>query len=79
MERLTFEGNFCDIALCFEAYCKEDGCSQKKVWDRLKYYEDNIEVLLERAERRLEGECVNGDAHTQAYWRGYLDAIRRLT
>lgn len=40
MERLTFEGNFCDIALCLATECKEDGCSQKRVWDRLKEYED---------------------------------------
>ena len=41
MERLTFEGNFCDIAQCRELPCKYDGnCSQKKVWERLKAYED---------------------------------------
>ena len=40
MERLTFEGNFCDIAQCHEL-CKYDGnCSQKQVWERLKAYED---------------------------------------
>lgn len=41
MERLTYEGNFCDIALCKEAKCPYDGgCSQKQVWERLKQYED---------------------------------------
>lgn len=41
MERLTFEGNFCDIAQCRELPCKYDGnCSQKEVWERLKAYED---------------------------------------
>ena len=41
MERLTFEGNFCDIAQCRELPCKYDGnCSQKQVWERLKVYED---------------------------------------
>lgn len=41
MERLTFEGNFCDIAQCRELPCKYDGnCSQKQVWERLKAYED---------------------------------------
>lgn len=41
MERLTFEGNFCDIAQCNELPCKYDGnCSQKQVWERLKAYED---------------------------------------
>ena len=41
MERLTFEGNFCDIAQCRELPCLHDGaCSQRKVWERLKAYED---------------------------------------
>ena len=39
MNRLTFEGNFCDIALCAEAHCTEP-CSQRKTWERLKEYED---------------------------------------
>ena len=41
MERLTFEGNFCDIAQCKEISCPYNGaCSQRKVWERLKAYED---------------------------------------
>lgn len=41
MDRLTFEGNFCDIARCNAAVCPCGGsCTQKKVWERLKYYED---------------------------------------
>ena len=41
MERLTFEGNFCDIARCGHQTCPyKDGCSQKQVWERLKAYED---------------------------------------
>ena len=41
MERLTFEGNFCEIALCKEVKCPYDtACSQKQVWERLKAYED---------------------------------------
>lgn len=41
MERLTFEGNFCDIARCRELPCKYDGnCTQRQVWERLKAYED---------------------------------------
>lgn len=41
MERLTFEGNFCDIAQCRELPCPYNGsCSQKEVWERLKAYED---------------------------------------
>lgn len=42
MERLTFEGNFCDIARCKEVKCPYDtNCSQKQVWERLKQYEDS--------------------------------------
>lgn len=41
MERLTFDGNFCDIAQCKELPCPYNGsCSQRKVWERLKAYED---------------------------------------
>lgn len=41
MERLTFEGNFCEIARCKEVKCPYDtDCSQKQVWERLKAYED---------------------------------------
>lgn len=41
MERLTFDGNFCDIAQCTAMPCQYGGnCDQKKVWDRLKEYED---------------------------------------
>ena len=44
MKRLTFEGNFCDIAMCREtpggSFCEDGYCSQRKVWERLKQYED---------------------------------------
>ena len=44
MDRLTFEGNFCDIAMCREtpggSFCEDGYCSQRKVWERLKQYED---------------------------------------
>lgn len=54
MERLTFEGNFCDIAQCRELPCPYNGsCSQRKVWERLKAYEDT----------GLEpGQCENAKA-----------------
>ena len=43
MERLTFEGNFCDIAQCTNtpggSFCENGTCSQRKVWERLKAYE----------------------------------------
>ena len=44
MNRLTFEGNFCDVAMCREtpggSFCEDAYCSQRKVWERLKQYED---------------------------------------
>ena len=44
MDRLTFEGDFCDIAQCIErrysSFCEDGACSQRKVWERLKRYED---------------------------------------
>lgn len=41
MERITFEGNFCDISMCQENPCPYNGmCSQRKTWERLKKYED---------------------------------------
>lgn len=41
MARLTFGGNFCDIAQCQENFCHYNGsCSQREVWERLKQYED---------------------------------------
>lgn len=44
MKRLTFEGNFCDIAMCGEvrggSFCEDGACSQRKIWERLKATED---------------------------------------
>lgn len=44
MDRLTFEGNFCDISRCQNtpggSFCKDGACSQRKAWERLKEYED---------------------------------------
>lgn len=45
MERLTYEGCFCDIASCCEPACYGP-CSQRKVWERLKEYEDAEEKGL---------------------------------
>lgn len=44
MKRLTFDGNFCDIAICGEvrggSFCEDGVCSQRAVWERLKALED---------------------------------------
>lgn len=61
MERLTFEGNFCDIAQCRELPCKYDGnCSQKQVWERLKAYEDAGLSPQACAEAREIEETLSG-------------------
>ena len=61
MERLTFEGNFCDIAQCRELPCKYDeNCTQRMVWERLKAYEDaglmpkEVAALMELFEYALK-------------------------
>lgn len=62
MERLTFEGNFCDIARCKEVKCPYDtACSQKQVWERLKAYEDTgltPERCAEFARADAEGRYI---------------------
>ncbi len=61
MERLTFEGNFCDIAQCRELPCKYDGnCTQKQVWERLKAYEDAGLSPQACAEAREIEETLSG-------------------
>lgn len=61
MERLTFEGNFCDIAQCRELPCKYDGgCAQKEVWERLKAYEDSRLSPQACAEAREIEETLSG-------------------
>ena len=41
MERLTFDGNFCDISQCRELSCpRNTACTQRQVWETLKAYED---------------------------------------
>lgn len=62
MERLTFEGNFCDIAQCKEIPCPYNGeCSQREVWERLKAYEDTgltPERCAEFARADAEGRYI---------------------
>lgn len=61
MERLTFEGNFCEIARCGYPTCPyKDGCSQKQVWERLKRYEDTKRTpeQIEALEAAIMGKAV---------------------
>lgn len=68
MKRLTFDGNFCDIALCSEvrygSFCEDGSCSQRRVWERLKSIEDilggdyNLDRFRELVQADREGRCV---------------------
>ena len=61
MVRITFEGNFCDIAQCRELPCPYDGsCTQKEVWRRLKAYEDTGLSPQACAEAREIEETLSG-------------------
>ena len=69
MDRLTFEGNFCDIAMCREtpggSFCEDGYCSQRKCWERLKQYED---TGLEPEEiKELEADWRVGNQLIQEY------------
>lgn len=49
MDRLTFDGNFCDIARCVgepgnTSECPGGYCDQRRTWERLKRYEDMEEA-----------------------------------
>lgn len=78
MERLTFDGNFCDIAQCRELPCQHGGnCSQKQVWERLKAYEDTGlgPEEVKRSKLEIEAGCVKAIART--YWID-INRLRKL-
>lgn len=68
MKRLTFDGNFCDIAKCADVcegvICEEEACSQRKIWERLKAIEDilgdeyDLDRLRELVEADKEERCA---------------------
>lgn len=77
MDRLTFEGNFCDISRCQNtpggSFCEDGACPQRKVWERLKEYEDTgltpeqirrenhtLRLLSEEYDRQMEDLVING-------------------
>ena len=78
MKRLTFEGNFCDIAQCTEipggSFCEDGACSQRKVWERLRAYEDTGLMPEEIIRCR---DCANfrQNAHGVCYCNEYGGAI----
>ena len=66
MDRLTFEGNFCDISMCRENPCPYNGmCSQRQTWERLKQYED-----AEQDGRLVVLPCkVGAPVYTTHWWK----------
>lgn len=78
MERLTFDGNFCDISQCRELPCKHDGeCAAKRVWERLKEYENTIwtpEML-----RKLNGQAAKMWDFAQAVDNMTIARLKELT
>ena len=64
MERVTFEGNFCDIAQCDVipggSSCESGSCTQRKVWERLKAYEDTgLEPAMCANYKTFEDEAIS--------------------
>lgn len=58
MERLTFDGNFCDISQCRELPCpRNNNCTQRKVWEKLKAYED-LGLEPEEYKRALSADIM---------------------
>ena len=66
MKRITFDGLFCDIAMCKAAHedCPHGICSQRQTWERLKLLEDvlgdnyDLDRLRELVQADWEGRCV---------------------
>ena len=74
MERLTFEGNFCDISQCIGEHrmtsiCEDGDCDARKVWYRLKEYED-----AEQNGRLFISPVRVGDMLWAICWDGVLGA-----
>lgn len=83
MERLTFDGRFCDIAQCTEtpggSFCEDGYCFQRKVWERLKQYEDTGYTPEEIA--KLQGDLIMRNAEllkTREELKEHYDSISQL-
>lgn len=77
MNRLTFDGNFCDIAQCRELPCPHGGnCAQRKVWEKLKAYED-LGFEPEEYKRAMNADII---VHAAAVALGVAaERLRELT
>jgi hypothetical protein len=83
MDRLTFEGKFCDIAQCTEtlggSFCEDGYCSQRKVWDRLEQCVDTGYTPEEIA--KLQGDLIMNNAEllkTREELKENYDSISQL-
>ena len=83
MDRLTFEGRFCHIAQSTEtpggSFCEGGDCSQRKVWERLKQYEDTGYTPEEIA--KLKGDLIQRNAEllkTREELKAHYDSISQL-
>ena len=83
MERLTFEGNFCDIAKCSGvpggSYCESGMCYLRKIWERLKAFED----LEERKEAdkqifRKALDTFGAEAQTRMVFEEFAELQKEL-
>lgn len=63
MNRLTFDGNFCDISQCRELPCPyNNACTQRQVWERLKQYEDSgLSPIACKEARKIEDRLSEYD------------------
>ena len=72
-ERLTFEGNFCEIARCKETrwgkHCPDGACSQRKVWERLKQYEESDAIpVVKCKDCKYWQDNNDGYPHGECRW-----------
>lgn len=82
MDRLTFEGNFCDISRCQNtpggSFCEDGACSQRKVWERLKEYEDTERMPEEVQALNRLFEYALKESRTLQEQLALIDRLREL-
>lgn len=75
MKRITFDGLFCDIAMCKAAHedCPHGICSQRQTWERLKLLEDvlgdnyDLDRLRELVQADREGDILRRNTPMSIY------------
>ena len=85
MKRLTFEGNFCDIATCSEVrggtFCEDGACSQRKTWERLKAIEDILgdDYELDRLRDMVKAADLLGKTVYEPNKRGFISTYEIIS